>query len=365
MADTQQCAYIIPETGHRCPRPARRGHTVCYPHLPFEQSIKILSQAQSAPQTQHAAKLLGSGTYGCVYTPPVKCAVNTEYNQKYKDHVMKVMNGEDAWDEIETGILINAIDPKHEYFVPMSSEWCSLDHSDPALQSCESYVNDSFGGVGYHGHFMENAGISLKEFIKSKVINVKGLISIMKHLIMGLNKLHSIGICHMDIKEPNVMMLGTRPRFIDFGLSVHKSQYTVDDVTTFYELYPPALSYITHGSTNDKMYQHYENVFKRYDSRYVRASNSDPMVEYYNQYKQSGGKAGYVKDVIVPNLEKVDVYMLGSLMYRCLATIGQPSIEHENTFNQFRELCIECRNPYISAQYGTDDVLQFMDDHKW
>lgn len=345
-----QCSQIIQKTGKQCQNLALSGHTKCLTHINTDFLLK----------TQ--PKLLGSGTYGCVYQPPIRCRRNRNYNNKYGNHVMKVMDMDNAVDEIEIGMIIDQIDPKHWFFVPMSSQWCSLDTTEPTLQSCKSYVRDK--GKNYHGHFMEYAGIPLDKYLKSG-ISVNKLTHMMKHMVNGLSRLHAAGICHLDIKEPNIMVSNDTPRLIDFGISKFKDEYTDANLLPFYELYPPFLSYVSGGYDPTKLRITYDALFKWIDPNYAAGVvGHDPLIEYSQLLQKLGSVPQYVLNVVKPNLEKVDIYMLGYVMINALRSL--PAKQKKlSKYNEFVILCKMCTHPSVTLQYNMTDIIGYFEKHNW
>lgn len=366
MTDKPQCSYMILRTGRQCRNAPLHGYSTCGVHTPRDSRNVYISEVNSHMTGKH--RLLGSGSYGCVYRPPIKCKYHHEYNQKYKDQVMKVMHIESALNEIEISVVVNSIDPNHQYFVSLSNDWCTLDTSDPKLQLCKSYVKDIDAKKGqdkhYHGHFIEYAGIPIDEYVKSGT-SVKKLIKLMKHLVNGLVKLHAAGICHLDIKDPNIMVSNNTPRLIDFGISKFTDEYTNEDITVFYESYPPFLSYVSKGSDEIKMRQTYDALFKKFDKNYAAGIvGHDPLIEYNQLLQTSGSVQKYALDVIKPNLNKVDTYMLGAVMRRSLYYVPN---EHTKLpiYKDFRQLCIMCMNPSVELQYNTTDIINYYRKREW
>lgn len=360
MTDKPQCIHIITRTGEQCRNYPLHGYNTCGVHTPRDLRNTYVSGINI--QLTGSPKLLGSGAYGCVYRPPVKCKYHHEYNQKYKDHVMKVMHIGSALSEMEIGSVIDDIDPNHEYFVPLTNDWCTVDSSDIGLQSCESYVSSK--GVDYHGHFMEYAGISMYDYIKQKP-SVMDLIGIMKHLTNGLSKLHRAGICHMDIKKANIMISNGIPKLIDFGLSVFIDKYTYSNVTDFYELHPPFLSRIEGEFSEERMRKVYDPLFKSVDSLYVpNRKGHDPITDYTNLLKSAGNESQYVLHIVRPNLVKVDTYMLGSVMKNCLDSISSDQ-KMADQYSPFLGLCKMCMHPNINYQFTVPDIIRYYGEHNW
>lgn len=63
-------------------------------------------------------KLIGEGTYGCVFRPPLICK-NKRLNKKYNNpsFIMKVSTDEDIHEERKIVSHLKKVDPFQEYFI--------------------------------------------------------------------------------------------------------------------------------------------------------------------------------------------------------------------------------------------------------
>lgn len=64
--------------------------------------------------------------------------------------------------------------------------------------------------------YLEKGDISLKKYIKKYLYNP---IEIFREIVKGVKYIHSHDIVHCDLKFENILMFGTQPKIIDFGLS--------------------------------------------------------------------------------------------------------------------------------------------------
>lgn len=175
-------------------------------------------------------KYIGKGTYGCVYSPPVKCHNNCSKITFNENNVGKIfMNKEDAEEEYETTMkFVNLIDAdgrftnkflkkcdvKKEYYQQLLDEFAA---DNPNIVH-ECSIQDDTTQLIY-----EHKGKSLSSFIDSTTINPNEYMKIYYYLlpiIQGLVVMESHGMMHRDIKPDNIIKTNKNILLIDFGLAI-------------------------------------------------------------------------------------------------------------------------------------------------
>ncbi len=197
---------------------------------------------------------IGQGTYGCTYSPAIKC-LGEKQNHIDINSVSKLMTNSNAYNELNETIILDLLnyDKEYKYHLP-SPKMCtpnikpsvflnnktnefnikplnlpsnSDDYYDigefseckikkieePGNQSILIYQN---GGLDFDNLY------SNKLFHPSNVFKSEGLLNILK----GLIELHKIGLIHLDIKGANIVtgiFTGKEHstvnfKIIDFGL---------------------------------------------------------------------------------------------------------------------------------------------------
>jgi len=160
--------------------------------------------------------LMGQGSYGCVFRPALACSKNT---RNRPGQISKLMDGEDAIQELKQRDLFRTIDPSQKYFL-YPFEIC-----DPKLPFRTSNnvgkckvpmkirkILQSLDG----GKSIQDIHIEPREypaFFKS-----------ITNLFEGLEKAHAKDVIHNDIKPDNIVVAKPdnghfNTRFIDFGIS--------------------------------------------------------------------------------------------------------------------------------------------------
>ena len=197
----------------------------------------------------YGGKVLGSGGYGCLLIPSVKCK-NKNYNYTNKNkNITKLMlakNAQKEYDEIMKYKKILVTIPNYkDYFLIDDIDLCQpseLSKSD--LQDYETKckalnkkkitkknINKKLNSIMAIN--MPNGGKDLDDFIKQcliydeyKSIN-NSLLDLLTHAIIPMNNLH---IYHSDIKAGNILMdYFYQCKIIDWGLSTSYANYNSND----------------------------------------------------------------------------------------------------------------------------------------
>ena len=187
-------------------------------------------------------KLIGQGSYGCVYRPALKCL---NQSSREKNNISKLMFFDEARNELKETKVIDKIDPDNKFHLP-SPTICTpaipdLDN-DNLLKGCdlmgkihqemkeeeiteilEPYriLNYKDGGLSlrdYINYLVDNKMLENKEMEEQRFLN---FFFSCKNIFEGLVKLKNNNYCHFDIKSDNIVIdpKTLKLNLIDFGLS--------------------------------------------------------------------------------------------------------------------------------------------------
>lgn len=217
-------------------------------------------------------KLIGQGTYGCVYYPGISCSGK---KSKDKEYVTKIMAyNSNLKKEIYISQLIRKIKNYKQYFVPISKS-CPIkleriDEKNISFEKCDVIQNkyDSDFILTYlryvNGkdlHDLVNDVSQYSDNMDKKIFDsiVKKFLYYYSYLLNSINVLVLNDIIHMDLKKDNIMTtISSRkasiPLIIDFGLSINmkkiKNILDNDDGTKYYNylmedffIYAPDVDY--------------------------------------------------------------------------------------------------------------------------
>ena len=211
-------------------------------------------------KTQKGGKYLGSGTFGCVISPNIKCQNKAQYKNvgiEDKNLISKLStykyydseNLETVYDEINIGKRVYKIDRDGIYLCPIihhcrvkledvetrtdlktknieNMDEVDLEYKKEGYEKrCLFNINEEYVAINLISF---NAGLDLHVFFKNNFKKEEKLLKqnfqeSISHLLKGLEMLHKNNITHKDIKLNNlcISFKNNKPliRYVDFGLS--------------------------------------------------------------------------------------------------------------------------------------------------
>lgn len=302
---------------------------------------------------------IAEGSYGCVFSPPLKCLNNKKTTSSQAG---KIFYSKDSMEEEkELAEKINKIDPNGKWTIPYYGS-CFINVKETRqtdnIDKCNKYskhipITEQLiyknGGIDLN-HFTNNF-----EFFKNNVF-IDDLIPLFYNLLKGLKSLNEKQIAHCDIKPPNMLYDFNEFKLyiIDFGLTT-----PYNDISSFsnynmlnhiYPYYPPEfkiyVQLIIHNKTNVNINDILENY-----SRYLPRGFLDFMSKYIDiplQVKQFAIKCQKNKEVFkhkfkTEYVSKIDVFSLGmtfvEIFYR-LSIKSQIKLKDKTFFDNFMKLVI-------------------------
>lgn len=191
-------------------------------------------------------KLIGQGSYGCVYKPAFKCK-SSNSPELYKGMVSKVIRDKYAIEEEKTSSIIDKIDENGDYHIKINRRCRLQDDNKVSIiksieqESCDILSDNKHVRSNYDLLIFDDGGIELYKYYKdlhkcrknmnnkSKYHNRQYMLSDMtnflkgfKTLVNGIYRMSNESFLHNDIKEENIVYSLTtgKMKFIDFGLSM-------------------------------------------------------------------------------------------------------------------------------------------------
>ena len=252
------------------------------------------------------SKIIGHGSYGCVYKPPPKCKNNEclPSNPKCVKGVSKLTFEKEAKEEVEHVSMIDKIDPKQIYHIGdpvVCDPEQSFDTSD-----CSAVENET----DLKFLIYDDGGETLINFINLDNIDVVKFIKGFANLFFAIKEMSKHGFVHADIKGNNIVVdKEYNFKLIDFGLSWG----TIPISQSEYEYWPP--EHVLLGSQNSG--DTYKSVVSLLDAnkkvmsrnKFVKMLGKDISDEFWEKFSHTSSDETFK---IIKS--KVDLYSLGIMI---------------------------------------------------
>ena len=285
------------------------------------------------------AKFIAEGTYGCVFSPPLKC--DTEPKVPFPSNAVSKLFGKtkDYYSEKEIQEIIKLIDPQNKFTRPQYGT-CDVSRFDQEDDVADCKHIELYDKV-YKQLVYKDGGNDMSDFIRTTPSKSK-YVTLLKHfepIVTGLKVLADNQYVHLDIKPDNILYNMKSVFLIDFGLmtrisKVYEKKYIVDHD---YPFYPPEFKMSIYKDNHEKFIERFVQNFAH---KYLINDNS------YNLYTEIIKSIGYsieeqktdFKNLSKLDLatshdcrEKIDVYSLGIVFLMIYIWSGVPQ-------NKFRGL---------------------------
>lgn len=166
--------------------------------------------------------LLGKGSYGCVFRPPLLCKPTEQQKNPYRitGEISKVSMKKDAIREVEMGKKIREIGLWQNYFLPVIDS-CDISKKqiDKEYDDCDLVDEVPLNKLSMMS--LTYGGESLIQVDLGRIKDASMYWSFGKHILEGIFLLTINGIVHRDLHRGNVLIDRYNvARIIDFGISV-------------------------------------------------------------------------------------------------------------------------------------------------
>lgn len=203
-------------------------------------NYKIYTGATTRKTTLKGGKAIGSGGFGCVFKPAIKCK-GQERNEKNVTKLMKIKYAKSEYKGIQKyKEMLDGIPNYSDYFLVDGFSICEPDKLDEEdlqrfdkkcsalkkMKITSSNVNSNLNKL--RSLNMPYGGIDVGDYIETTRMDYKKIgemnISLIELLKKGILPMNEKGIYHCDIKDSNILVQEIhggeiKTRLIDWGLS--------------------------------------------------------------------------------------------------------------------------------------------------
>jgi serine/threonine protein kinase len=282
---------------------------------------------------QEGGKLLGQGSYGCAFTPPLKCRGKPKKGEDVVNkRVGKITTDLDSYWEVIISKRLAQNPLASNYFI-LSEDICEVDtrkqQNEPELEKClpiegEKLTNFKQLSMPYGGLPLNMVKFNIEHF---------DIVGFMKHLLEAGAILLLSGTIHMDLHMANVVVDEYDvPRIIDFGLSVIPDKITKDVIDfikhepdfTFHQEPPEAsllwaiLANATNESTTKEII-HQKKIFQIIRSVLGVENSAEDLTEFWLASKSLRAKDGL--SFLKTYWPQYDAWSIGVVMLHLLRSL--------------------------------------------
>lgn len=288
---------------------------------------------------KYGGDAVASGTYGCVFRPPLYCE-NSNQTFDASRYVSKLMKTKDVYTEINEvsiikNILLSSVSRDYidkYYILANDGDICKININNlnekgkknikylktgeiGGTHDCKNIYPSASHIVNNHNNYMvlnmidggEDLDIYLKNNILTLTLFNKLNNSLIDLLQNGIVKMNSLGIYHCDLKSLN-LVYKDRVRIIDWGIAARldvpftKDNFNknIQSIQIYHQMYY-GLPF-----TNILLYNSFEFIKKKYNTAdkyktYLKQAYNDNYIVYLHLLNK------YNKDVIKSEKSLIDI----------------------------------------------------------
>ena len=229
---------------------------------------------------QNGGDIIGVGSYGCVFKPPLKCKNKT----RKKRGVSKLMIQENGLDEILiTQQLLKKLEqiPKYKKYFILSHSFCIPDKlsskDETQLQrKCDKNIiedyndkntmilhNQPYGGKNIHTILNEKVNMTESQKLNTLIDMTKKLKTL---LIEAIIPMHKMKVYHSDLKPQNLVWNRKTIKIIDWGLAMVGIPEYHYNILHFNRPYESILLKLDDGVNKQQIEKYIKRELKRFFS---------------------------------------------------------------------------------------------------
>jgi len=294
-------------------------------------------------KTIKKSKLIGKGSYGCVFRPMIPCKKDLHKQNKSKNKISKIMikkTDKSVIKEFTINKLIQKI-PNYKEWAYIWTEKCDppkyedikeISEIDICLKKYSKDGSDYKEGahmlIGEYGGipFSKQCGKLIKKGTfrnkKQFLSAFRKIFKYLEHLFKGVLELKKHKICHQDLSHGNIMIKNNKAFIIDFGVSckftdkecIKERSLKQMKGSRIYDPYPYDYVYL-YGSDNN-----ISEELSLFEQGFFRNNHEDYMKVHMDIFNRQNIEESIYNNLLYEEKNKkivarnLDVYSLGILV---------------------------------------------------
>lgn len=277
-------------------------------------------------------KYLSSGSYGCIFLPPVPCDAASKKSSRVDSEgaVGKIFKRvSDAEDEEKNHQEVQRVDPHGVFTVRLLSKCINVPKKAVLGEMDATACTLIEGRESFTQLTYEHGGVDAYRMLtRMHEYPLESWASALETVFYGLCALERSGLVHRDLSAGNLLFDKKRGRFviIDFGMQAHASEHfrlAGDLFQHRYAWYPPEFKLMAADSptTFITLYERFKDNFGS-DIRKLEAAYGAVFVkDLLGLYDRFRLKSVPKEEIFAPVWNRTDVYSIGVTLLLLLAEV--------------------------------------------
>jgi serine/threonine protein kinase len=309
---------------------------------------------------------IGSGSYGIVFSPPIRSS-SAELNDDNKDDLVGKVLLTDCDSEIaqewEASEYLQEIDPHHKYFIyPIKK--VELDIEDYIKHAKKPLKTERIDSGMLTQFIMVNGGPSMRSIARQRSLSFHDIVDCILQTAECIKVLQKNDFVHQDIHLGNIVKKDGKHRLIDFGFMITSSQYYTPFnilLNEEYAISPPEYRLLQAHKQNNNNIKWEQELLAKYIG--IQTEGLDDIfknryfIMSYNYLVRSlkaEEPCSYLEGI--KSYSKADIYSLGVCLIEMLSYLDDKSVPSEFV-PQLSSLIVRMLMPHPENRIDIDILI--------
>ena len=304
--------------------------------------------------------LIGEGSYGCVFDPPMPCIESRKTRRK--NTVGKVFISEEEFEsERKITKIVKDVDPNSKFTIPLYNSCRVKDlDKDETYKKCELFRHFHGDIKALYQLVYKNGGINIKDLMrrtKGTIPRFKKIMRSMCNVVHGIKSLIDAGYVHQDIKPANILWQAKSNQIllIDFGIMI-KANEVYKDKNKFvlrydYPYFPP--EYKRYDTINN-----YNIFYNKVMANYNNSIHLEVIRNLGIPIKQQLQDAFVLSETKYQQPNKIDIFSLGIVFLELY--LWAKVYKNKKLSQAFKPLLLGMICFNVEERFNIDQVIKLM-----